>query len=936
MMRLCITQRSILILSAVFLLLTFLSTHSLATEEDTAYSLPEKLPFASQMRPVNQTTAGKEPSIFIRLSTAHFDPLKSIPASQARLSEVEMEDAGQIDYFILQFTGPIEKAWKSNLEAMGIEILDYVPDFAYIIRMDSNKINPVNALPYVRWLGLYQPSYKLSRAVLDKVLTTPEATVDPDQGESATSLVELRVTAFPGESVNELKAKIASSGGVIVDTAQTSWKTSFEVNISPDKIGDLASIPGIKWVEPKPVWKLFNNTSTDIMNIRDSRNNHGLYGASQTIGICDTGLDQGVTNPVSLHDDFEDGAGTSRVTVIFDRLGDGSSDVNSGHGTHVAGSVLGNGFLSGCTPTDNSFPSTCFAGTAPKAKLVFQAVEDNATGYLNGLPLDLNELFSQAEGAGADLHTNSWGSSTSGMYTSDSEDVDEYMWNNPDFLILFAAGNDGIDKDGDGVIDLYSTGSPGTAKNCITVGATEGNRPSGAGADYKWGEIWPNDYSASPIFADHLSDDPNGMVAFSSRGPTIDGRYKPDLVAPGSNILSTRSSLASGSGWGVFDGNYIWNGGTSMATPLTAGAAALMREYLMDVKGFSNPSAALIKAALLSGAEDISPGQYGTGATQEIPDSPAPNNITGWGRVNIGTSVYPANPFSRFYMDERKGINTGESKNYTINVSSSNTPIKLNLVWTDYPGSPVSQGALVNDLDLQVTDPSLIKYYPDGASQKPAVNQLAYDNDNSGSISPIALRAIRFTPSTYPANLESATFYFYNPNPSTDDVNVVVYDDDDDGGLPGTELFRKTLTYVPSGWITVGVTGVVISAGDFYIAIEKPNADQRIVVDGNSNPYSRSYWYNDTSLAWELSSHTAYIRANVRGLNYSTSFDRVNNTVGLTLNNPKAGKYHVNVRGYNVPFGSQPYALVVSCEQCSVNSNGFPWPMFMPAIKGGL
>ena len=97
---------------------------------------------------------------------------------------------------------------------------------------------------------------------------------------------------------------------------------------------------------------------------------------------------------------------------------------------------------------------------APKASLIFQAVEDNSTGYITHIPSDLNTLFSQADGAGADLHTNSWGSSMSGMYTSSSQDVDEYVWDNRDFFILFAAGNEGIDMDGDGVIDYYSMGSP--------------------------------------------------------------------------------------------------------------------------------------------------------------------------------------------------------------------------------------------------------------------------------------------------------------------------------------------------------------------------------------------------------------------------------------------------------------------------------------------
>ncbi len=142
------------------------------------------------------------------------------------------------------------------------------------------------------------------------------------------------------------------------------------------------------------------------------------------------------------------------------------------------------------------------------------------------------------------------------------------------------------------------------------------------------------------------------MVAFSARGPCLDGRYKPDIVAPGTWILSTRSSVATfpdnfgRPGWGAYNSYYLYNGGTSMATPLAAGAAALMREYLMEEKGFSPPSAALIKAALLNSAEDISPGQYGTGSAQEIPDSPVPNNVEGWGRLNLAGGGLSGPPVS--------------------------------------------------------------------------------------------------------------------------------------------------------------------------------------------------------------------------------------------------------------------------------------------------
>ena len=840
----------------------------------------------------------------IRLGRIHFDPLREIPFREAFIPEIQAYLKGEKGYYIVQFDGPIQNSWKNALIEAGVEIFDYIPDFAFIVRTNSENAQTVRTLPHVRWVGIYQPSYRISRRALDRMFLRRGES--PESEESITENVLLRVTVFPGEAIKPVMSKIAGLNGRILDEVGTQWKTTLKVEIPAIRMESLPGINGIKWIEPWPVWKLLNNVSTDVMNVRVPRDTHGLYGEGQTVGVCDTGLDKGVTDPANLNEDFQDGAGHSRVTQIFDRVGDGASDLNSGHGTHVAGSVLGNGKRSGSNPSSNNFPPTCFAGVAPKANLVFQAVEGTAY-YLTGLPSDLNILFSQADGAGANLHTNSWGSDVKGMYTSYSQDVDEYLWSHKDFLILFAANNIGTDMDGDGVIDPYSVGSPATAKNCLTVGASEGNRPGGAGYDFNWSS-WGFKYPADPISSDHVSDHPEGMAAFSSRGPCLDGRYKPDIVAPGTNILSTRSSVASDSGWGVYNSDYLWMGGTSMSTPLVAGASALMREYLMGVKGYASPSAALIKAALLNSAEDISPGQYGTGSTQEIPTSPVPNNVEGWGRLNLGNGVYPVLPFNILYYDVQSSLSTGENAEYAVSVSSSGHPLKVNLVWTDYPGSPTTQGGLVNDLDLQITDPSSTIHYPDNASQESTVSTVSYDNDYSNLKRPENRWALKFTPPLYPANVESTTFYFDNPN-STTDVDIVVYDDNGTGGLPGTELFRKTYTHMASGWVTIGVTGVVISSGDFYVAIEKNDATQYILVD-DGNPTGRSYWHNGTT--WTPSTYTPYIRTNVRGTGYSTSFDRVNNAVGLTLANPTIGSYTIKVSGYNVPHGPQPYALVVS------------------------
>src|SRR5207247_9295927 len=121
---------------------------------------------------------------------------------------------------------------------------------------------------------------------------------------------------------------------------------------------------------------------------------------------------------------------------------------------------------------------------------------------------------------------------------------------------------------------------------------------------------WPTHVPAKPIANDRVDEDAEGMVAFSSRGPTHGGRIKPDVVAPGTYVLSTRSRATQSEGWGLSsDPLYMFDGGTSMATPLVAGCIANVRAYLRTTHTLKATRAALIKAMVINGAHDLA-GQY--------------------------------------------------------------------------------------------------------------------------------------------------------------------------------------------------------------------------------------------------------------------------------------------------------------------------------------
>ncbi|MEK6837068.1 MAG: S8 family serine peptidase, partial [Nanoarchaeota archaeon] len=322
-----------------------------------------------------------------------------------------------------------------------------------------------------------------------------------------------------------------------------------------------------------------------------------------------------------------------------------------------------------------------YKGIAWGASLVIHAMNDDAGANIVFPPNDLNDLFATAYASAngsARIHTNSWGGTTN-TYSSDSNEIDTFAWNYKNMTILFSAGNSGGGgSDGSGGTNK-TVGVQANAKNAIIVGATETNR-SGQGVD-----------------ADNIDQ----VADFSSRGSAADGRVKPDLVAPGTFIISSLS-VRSGidpCGDGNVNANYTYCSGTSMATPLVAGAAAIVRQYYVQNRSEVNPTSALVKATLINGATDSG---YGI-----------PHNYTGWGRVNLTNTLFPPAPRKFSYVNNQSGLNASGLVNYTFVVSNTTVQFKATLVWTDYPASAStgSSKALVNNLDMTVVAPNGSQYF---------------------------------------------------------------------------------------------------------------------------------------------------------------------------------------------------------------------------------
>jgi serine protease AprX len=611
----------------------------------------------------------------ISINGITIDPLTPprAPAAMAMLAAMSPNNASSFDYILVQTTHALNQEEKQSLEAAGASILEYVPEDTYLCHFPPNDLGKVRQLSFVSWTGPYDKGFKMRPALIGlehkegghslfEVNVRPRATLDATQ-----KLVD--VVLHRNVKASDVLEKIAEAAHVSPQLIQIG-RNKVRLMVKARRLDDLASVDVVRTVEEVQPRKLLNNIARQILGVpTGGAVGPAITGEGQVVAIADTGFDQGST--IDTHPAF-----TGRVLKLYSLGRSGDASDPDGHGTHVCGSVLGDG--------KSDKLGISIQGTAPAAKLVLQSVLDSQGG-LGGLPIDLNELFADPyNNDGARIHSNSWGSVVgNGLYDSQASEVDDFVWNHRDLLICFAAGNEGKDSNARGVIDVGSLTPPGTAKNCLTVGASESLRPT---FQLTYGQGFG--YPANPIAADLAADNAEGMAAFSSRGLTQDRRCKPDVVAPGTAILSTRSRLATSTGWQLSqDPLYFFDGGTSMATPLVAGCVAIVRESLAKVHGVNNPSAALLKALIINGAHSMT-GQYVPSEVGAIPDT-----SEGFGRVNIGEVISPKGVVQ--FWDEGTKLDTGEDETRTVKIATAGQALKATLVWTDPAGA-----GLQNDLDL--------------------------------------------------------------------------------------------------------------------------------------------------------------------------------------------------------------------------------------------
>ena len=643
--------------------------------------------------------------------------------------------------YMVQFKTPVLQSLKQSIEDTRAKILQPLSRLEVIVSIpDEETVNLIKNLEEVLQVTPYVPKIRVKPQYLQNLgqPATREAIAAARLNASRNpSSSQNQNVAIPGIFVanfftpedRDCAAENLETQGIPI--ANKPGKTKLTIDLSSDRnsiesLKTIAGQIGLQSLGEKTIPKLLNSEACQVIakGVISSvlSPNLSLTGKGEIIAIADTGLDTGESE--TLHLDFGERVNWIQSYPIQPSLApyvlnpgddDGASDIYTGHGTHIAGSALGSGEQAkvlGLSPIPQ--------GIASEAELVFQAIEQtpkwNQEGQflwltyyqqnppnsgLFGIPDDLEELFEDAYNQGARIHSNSWGSSTAGIYEELSQSLDQFVWDHKDFLVLVAAGDFGKQSSSaTKAIDQGSITSPGTAKNGLTVGASE-NKRYGQFTD-TYGYRYPEKFPYSPFNSDGMVDSVDDIAAFSGRGPCEDGRCKPDVIAPGTFILSTRSSQIPSNNfdWGAYPpakDYYMYSGGTSSAAALVAGCAALVRQYLKEIHqpSIDEPSAALVKGILIHSAQYI---KY----RFAHPDSaPWVDNEQGWGRVDLQKVLAPAEPTQVLFIDEEDGLKEEENREYQIEITDSSVPLRATLVYTDYPGE-----YLINNLNLVLHSPS--------------------------------------------------------------------------------------------------------------------------------------------------------------------------------------------------------------------------------------
>ena len=580
----------------------------------------------------------------IRLAGFSFDPLTEKP-DLPELLRVETSPKRSTPT-IVQFKKPLTRDERAFFQGRyGLKLTSYIPELAYLEKVSLDTLLQLTKDPLVRASVPYHAAFKLDPEIGKRAFVSPRRAAEPG--------VLLMVMALEGASLDLLAKSIRQLGFEVVSKTDEPRLNIRRLKVrvrQPADAAQIAQLADVRYVEEVGDVTPNNGTTSWVIqtNVANSRTvwAQGLRGEAQIIGHIDGLLDIN-------HCFFSDAVNNTpnpahRKVVGLRNAANGTTDRS--HGTFSAGCAAGedinNDALSAAPNANN--------GNAPRARLTHGYLYD--LDWIAGGTVSFYNYLVQAHNDGAYIHTNSWDDKSTSAYTQLSADLDTFAWEHEDDLVIIGPDNAGTIR------------PPDTAKNALVVNATQQS---------------PNQNSLS-----------SGITQF-----TLDGRRKPDLTAPGQNIVSADDGTACGTRTGS---------GTSFAAPAVAGSAALVRQYYTEgwyptgtrqpFHAFT-PSGALLKATLLNATVDM------TG----IAGYPDPGGMgEGWGRLLLDNALYfPGDARNVRVWDTRHadGLFTGDTREHHVDVASNTQALKVTLVWTEPPAAAGSATPIVNNLDLEVVSP---------------------------------------------------------------------------------------------------------------------------------------------------------------------------------------------------------------------------------------
>jgi subtilisin family serine protease len=647
-------------------------------------------------------------------------------------------------HYIIQAQHPLRDFERKDLEAVGVEVGRALPGSRYVVRVAEGSSFDA-ADPRIVSLSSIAPEDKISRAAMRQM-------------RHLSAFVHLDLVFHDDIEFEPARQLIESVGGSLTRPLQTEFQLPRRISaaVPQSAVAALAADDAVYAVRgPMPKTRSDNATEAALSNVTPLYDApYGLSGAGLAVTVFDKGSAQ------ANHQEFGGRVTSESGTTI------------EGHPTHVSGTIAASGPTTACpncradakgmapAVTVHEFDIDANGGDFLTAKQIndpkFKAVSDNNSwGFILG-------WFQDSE------HGNLWVWTENSEFFGGYEDTEaafDALTRQTGTLLVHSSGNDAgtlgptsAPFDHLHVDDQGNTDTSNTYCYSANGSGTDCPAPCSAGAAFC--EITrhpPNGpftsigltASAKNVLAVGAIDSNKSITTFSSRGPTRDGRIKPELVAKGTSVISTCDATCSDSAMFNKFGTpptamYASANGTSMSSPVVTGTSALIAEQFQKSFG-TLPGPEMLKTLLIEGADDLDLSPVDFSHSLKGPDY-----VFGFGMVDARATAdiirADAGSGSRI---KAGAVKQGESVQYPFTIAAPGN-VRITLGWSDPEVvglNDPSDKTLINDLDLKVVGPNatFLPYILDPAHPEKAATTGANHTDTTEQVEIAAAPAGQYT-----------------------------------------------------------------------------------------------------------------------------------------------------------------------------------------------